>query len=101
MLVCTVLQQEPTDADALQIKCVSLIKLGRFEESFQVAETSAAKSPGFLLYERIYSLYRLRRFENASALLAAVPEQSRDEGFLHLEAQIVPGFFFSDRVSSV
>ncbi len=42
-----------------------------------------------MLFEKVYALYRLRRFDEAAKSLALVPAASRDEGWVHLEAQIM------------
>jgi hypothetical protein len=81
-----ILAQAPGDEDATQIQCAAFIKLARFADA--VATAQGSKAPGTLMFEHIYALYRLRKFDDAARLLATVPDGARHEGFLHLEAQI-------------
>ncbi|CAK4946720.1 unnamed protein product [Aphanomyces euteiches] len=71
----------PNDADAIRVKCQSLLRLGKFDKALEVA----AKVPE-LKVEQAYCLYKLQRVQDALNVISTFPEP-KTKSVLHLEAQ--------------
>ena len=76
----SVLKEIPDDKDALQLKAVSLVKLGKFADALKVIPAERA-------FERAYCLYRTNKLAEAQA--AAKAANSADPKFSYLLAQVV------------
>uniref|UniRef100_K3X5P8 Signal recognition particle subunit SRP72 n=1 Tax=Globisporangium ultimum (strain ATCC 200006 / CBS 805.95 / DAOM BR144) TaxID=431595 RepID=K3X5P8_GLOUD len=72
----------PDDVDAVKIKCVALIRMEKFDKALELA----AKYD-YLSTEKAYCLYRLKKDEEALALLPS-GLQGHSATLLHLAAQL-------------
>ncbi|TMW62400.1 hypothetical protein Poli38472_009893 [Pythium oligandrum] len=76
--------KNPEDEDAIKIKCVALIRQEKFDKALELA----VKYP-VLASERVYCLYRLKKDDEALALLPAeLNSATASPAVLHLAAQL-------------
>ncbi|KAI0060565.1 hypothetical protein BV25DRAFT_1827743 [Artomyces pyxidatus] len=81
-----ILRLDPQDKDALQTKLFLLLQTEQYSAALSLLEKSQPSSA----FERAYSLYRLQREDEATAILDELKAggQSEDRGVQHLEAQL-------------
>lgn len=98
---CTVLRLDPHDRDALQTKLFLLLQTDQYAAALAMTQApvglpSESEDEGSdRAFERAYSLYRLHREVEATAVVDGLKtgggEEESDRGVLHLEAQLVRG----------
>jgi hypothetical protein len=85
----TVMKEMPEDKDAMSLKVISLVKMGKYSDALKILPVEFA-------FERAYCLYRTNKLsESLSAIKAANSAELR---FSYLLAQVVRTcyvFFFS------
>ena len=80
------LASKKTDAAALHIKAVALIKLDRLHEALELFDThETLKNDAGVEYA--YALYKCNRYEEAMAYLGK--QKSTSRGMKHVQAQTV------------
>jgi signal recognition particle subunit SRP72 len=87
----TVLKESRTDAEALHVKTVALLRLDRYEDALRVLEEGGDYLKGRAALEWAYALYKVGRY--ADAEVAAKRAGGKSRGLSHVEAQTV-GLFY-------